>query len=272
MNDTPQQVVAQNVTKALKKNDAVRAVWYFGATAWGRTWEGSDVDMLVVTTSLEPPYESHAPRNDTEVHFHWWGESGFWKALELSGDLRLQRVVATGTLLFDRSGDFQQAVTTLEPFPNRYRVYHLVPHLEALLAWARDLDKRMALGDERPRRAQHRMWEVDNHAAAVLLIEKGVFPHNDPTTQALNERLFVPNLASPAEIEAFVAPRTETWLLPQLIAWDVHNFDSAELQGEYGLAATPYLLDFAQRQGWLKKVRVSDRSGFPIQETVYRLA
>ena len=272
MDNTPAQTVAQNVAKALKRSEEVRAVWYFGATARGRMWNGSDVDLLVVTASPPPAHETHAVRNDMTVHLHWWDEADFWKSLERSGNLWLQQVVATGTLLFDRDGTFQQAIDTLQPFPNKYRLYHIVPHLEALLAWARDLEKRMALGDERPRRAQHRMWEVDTHAAAALLIEKGVYPHNEPTTHALNERLFVPNLASPDEIEAFVASRVETWLLPELVEWDVYNFDSAELESERGLFATTHLLDFAARQGWLKKVRVSDRSGFPIQEVVYRLA
>jgi hypothetical protein len=271
MAELNQQLVARNVAKSLQKSADVLAVWHFGAGERGRVWSDSDVDLLVVTVVPPPAHSTHTVRNNSDIHFHWWAEAAFRDALEPSGDLLLHSIVATGKLLFDRDGAFQRASATLQPFPDTYRFYHLIPHVEALLVWARDLNKRMALGDERPRRAQHRLWEVDTHAANILLIEKGRFPHNEATTQALNERLFVPNLASPADIEAFVAPRIQTWVLPQLARWQVHDFDAAELHNRYGVSDSTHLLDFAHRQGWLKSVRVTGRSGQPIHEQVYRL-
>jgi predicted nucleotidyltransferase len=271
MNEITQQVVARNVAKSLQKSNEVLAVWHFGASERGRVWADSDVDLLVVTTTPTPAHSTHAVRNDIDIHFHWWAEAAFWDALEPQGDLWLHAAVATGKLLFDRTGVFQRAAGELRTFPERYCFYHLIPPMEALLAWARDLNKRMALGDERPRRAQHRLWEVDNKAANILLIEKGVFPHNEATTQALNERLFVPNLASPEEIEAFIAPRMEQWVLPQLAQWQTHDFDSASLQHQYGISDSTHLLAFAHRMGKLKTVRVAGRGGVPIQEQVYRL-
>jgi len=271
MAEINQQLIARNVAKSVQKSADVLAVWHFGASERGRVWAESDVDLLVVTVAPPLAHTTHTVRNDSDVHFHWWAEGAFWDALEPSGDLLLHAMVATGKLLFDRTGAFQRAVTDLSAFPEPYRFYHLIPHLEALLGWARDLNKRMALGDERPRRAQHRLWEVDTHAANILLIEKGRFPHNEATTQALNERLFVPTLASPAELESFVAPRIQAWLLPQLARWQLHDFDAATLHSRYKLSDTSHLLAFAHRQGWLKSVRVTGRSGQPIQEVVYRL-
>lgn len=272
MSEITQQVVARNVAKALQKSADVLAVWHFGAGERGRIWAESDVDLLVVTASPPHAHTTHTLRNESDVHCHWWGEAAFWDALEPSGDLLLHAIVATGKLLYDRTGAFQDAANTLAPFPDLYRFYHLIPPLEALLSWARDLNKRMALGDERPRRAQHRLWEVDSQAAKSLLIEKGRFPHNEPTTQALNERLFVPNLASPAEIEAFVAPRLQTWILPQLAQWQLHDFDAADLHHRFGISDSSHLLAFAHRQGWLKQVRTTGRSGAPLSELVYRFS
>ncbi len=272
MSDSNHHLIAQNVAKSLQKGADVLAIWHFGAGQRGNVWSGSDVDLLVVTAAPPRAHSTHAVRNDHLIHFHWWGEAAFWDALEPAGDAQLHAIVGAGELLFDRTGAFQNAVSDLQPFPDLYRFYHLIPHLEALLAWARDLNKRMALGDERPRRAQHRLWEVDTHAANILLIEKGRFPHNEATTQALNERLFVPNLASPAEIEAFVAPRIQRWVLTQLAQWQVRDFDAAMLQHRYGVSESINLLDVAHRQGWFQSIRVTGRSGQPIHEQVYRLS
>lgn len=270
MSEITQQVVARNITRSLKKSDEVLAVWYFGASERGRVWTDSDIDLLVVTSTPPPAHTTRAVRNDIDIHFHWWAEAAFRNALEPSGDALLHSVVGTGKLLFDRTGAFQRAAEELRPFPEQYRFYHLIPSLESLLVWARDLNKRMALGDERPRRAQHRLWEVDNKAANILLIEKGIFPHNEATTQALNERLFVPNLASPAEIEDFVAPRIEQWVLPQLAQWQLRNFDSDHLQQQYGLHDSTHLLAFAHRLGHLRAVRVPGQGGVSIQTLVYQ--
>jgi predicted nucleotidyltransferase len=270
MSDIAQQLVAQNVAKSLKKNSDVLAVWHFGASERGRTWRDSDIDLLVVTGHPPRAHATYAVRQEMHIHFHWWAEGAFWDAMEPQGDLILHTAVATGKLLLDHEGQFKKAVDTLRPFPPDYRFYHMIPHLEALLHWARDLHKRMALGDERPRRAQHRAWEVDTHAANILLIETGRFPHNEATTQALNERLFVPTLSHPDDIEAFVAPRVEQWLMTRLRTWEMHDFDAASLHHDHYVSDCPQVLEFAQRQGWLKTVRVTGQVG--VQEMLYRLA
>ena len=115
------------------------------------------------------------------------------------------------------------------------------------------------------------------HAGAVLLIEKGHYPHNEAATQALNTRIFVPNMADPTQIEQFVAPRVEKRVMPQLRAWAADGeFDEAALSQRYGFGKSALLLQFAARQGaplgLVRAVQGSKRRGFPIEETVYRPA
>lgn len=264
---------AESVVRSLRGSEEVLAIWHFGATQRGRGWEGSDVDLLVLLDGEPEVAESHSERAGQSVHLHWIGREALERALQPQGDPVIQGYLGHSGALFDR-GDWEARVAPLRAFPDDHRLFHLVSHLESLLFWARDLRKRMALRDERPRRAAARQWEVDQHSAAVLLIEKGLFPHNEATTQALDARIFVPNMADPAEIEAFVAPRVGEWLLPRLAAWhrEGGDFDAASLHARYGLAPAPLLLDFAAARGSLRPVRSSGRGATPLQERLYRPA
>lgn len=266
------RAIAQTLTRSLKKRPDVVGVVLFGAGQRGQTWENSDVDLLVVTDEAPPVAESYAERSGVTVHLHWQSSAALDAALTATGDARLHAMLGAGEVLFDRDGTLAAWAERLHPFPDEYRRQHLLPHLEAMAGWARDLRKRMARRDERPRRAAARQWEVDNHSASVLLIEKGQYPHNEPTTQALEHRIFVPNLADPDEIEGFVTPRAEQWLLPLLRDDAAEPFDAASLHGDTGLPLLPLLLELGVKQGWLRSTKSSDRSTVGIQERMYRLA
>lgn len=274
MSDTKDlRQIANNMVKSLKKNDEVLAIWFYGAAHRGRTWEESDVDLLVLTESAPVAHESRADRGGIIVHLHWIGREEFERETKPSGDSILHGRVGDGELLYDRDEQFGPLMERLDHFADEYRVYHVIPHLNGLLYWARDLRKRMALHDERPRRAAARQWEVDNHSSAVLLIEKGHYPHNEPTTQAMDARIFVPNMADPGDIEGFVRPHFERLVLPQLREWgEEGDFDEGSLRQRYGVGESALLLEWAAREGLLKRVKTNERSGFSIQEFVYRVA
>lgn len=265
--------VATNMVKALRKSDAVVAVWYYGAAQRGRPWDGSDVDLLVLTEDPPVAQETRAERSGFVVHLHWIGRGEFDSQIRPEGDRILHSRIGGGELLYDRDGRMGELTEEVHRFPTSYQFYQLIPHLEALANWARDLRKRMAMHDERPRRAAARQWEVDNHAAAILLIEKGHYPHNEATTQAMDARIFVPNMADPDEIEAFIEPHVRERLLPQLQQWAQEgDLDSALLHQRYHLGDTTRLLEFAAQRGWLRPVKTNERSGHSIQETMYRPA
>lgn len=252
------RTLAHQYAETLATNPDVQAIWLFGSVQTGRIWAGSDIDLLVVN------YEggqSYALVEGVTFHLHCYAAHSFKKEISRAqGDPRLHGIVGSGELLYDGDGTHSAIAAELQAFPAKFRFYHLLPHLEAMGRWAQDLRKRMALGDERPRRAQHRQWELDNHAASILLIEKGIYPQAEPTTQALNARLFVPNLADPDEIEQFVLPRLENWLLPQLQRWAARDkfFDVPSLKGQHGIDAIPQLLTLAQRQGMVRQLKRDD--------------
>lgn len=264
---------ARDITEQLSKSDEVLAIWFYGAAQRGRIWEESDVDLLVVTKNKPRTDETRTQQEGVIVHLHWIGHKELEQKIKPEGDLLLHGRVGAGELLYDESGAFTSLSEEMRAFPAEHQLYQMMPHLNALLEWARDLRKRMALHDERPRRAAARQWTVDQHAGAVLLIEKGHYPHNEAATQALNARIFVPNMADPTQIEQFVAPRVEKRVMPQLRAWAADGeFDEAALSQRYGFGKSALLLQFAARQGWLKALQRTYRSGFPIEETVYRPA
>ncbi len=271
--DKELRLIASNMVKSLKKNEEVVAVWFYGAAQRGRSWDESDLDLLVLMEDPPAAPDTRAERNGVTVHLHWIGRETFEMQIKPAGDPILHSRIGGGELLYDRDNQFKELVKRMRSYSDEYRAYHMIPHLNALLHWARDLRKRMALHDERPRRAAARQWEVDNHSSAVLLIEKGLYPHNEPMTQATDARIFVPNLADPKDLETFVKPHFERWVLPQLRAWGAEgDFDEAMLQSKYGAGSSTYLLEYATGEGWIKRVKTSDRSNLPIQEFLYRLA
>lgn len=265
--------IAKDITAQLGKSDEVLAIWFYGAAQRGRIWEESDVDLLIVTKNPPLASETRTQQKGVLIHLHWIGHKELEQKIKAEGDLLLHGRVGAGELLYDESGNLTSLSEQMCAFSPKHQLYQMMPHLNTLLEWARDLRKRMALHDERPRRAAARQWTVDQHAGAILLIEKGLYPHNEAAKQALDARIFVPNMADPNQIEEFVAPRVEKRLMPQLRVWAADGeFDEAALSQRYGFGKSAAILQFAARRGWLKAVQQSDRSGFPIEETVYRPA
>lgn len=265
--------IADEVIKTLCKNPDVLAIWFYGAVQRRRTWPESDVDLLIVTETTPAVAENRAIQNDVIIHLHWMSRSQFKEQIGVAGDRILHSRVGGGELRYDRHGEWSQISEKIRSFPEVYRVYHLIPHLEALLHWSRDLRKRMTLRDERPRRASARQWVVDIHSASILLIEKGIYPHNEPTTQALNCRIFVPNMSSPKEIEQFVEGRIQKWLLPQLKEWvGTSYFNSASLQQQYGTSEIALLLALMARQEFLHQVERQLSDELPLQQLFYQSA
>ncbi len=265
--------IANQVINVLCQNPDNSAIWFYGAAQRRRTWQESDIDLLIVTETRPAVAENRALQDNVIIHLHWMDRSQFEQQIGLAGDRILHSRVGGGELRYDRHGEWNQISEKIRSFPDAYRVYHLIPHLEALLHWSRDLRKRMTLRDERPRRASARQWVVDIHSASILLIEKGIYPHNEPTTQALNSRIFVPNMASPKEIEQFVLKRVQKWLLPQLKEWgETDYFNSASLQQKYGISEMVLLLALMARQELLHQVERQLSDNLPLQQLFYQFA
>jgi len=265
--------IADEVINILCKNPDVLAIWFYGAAQRRRTWQESDVDLLIVTEKQPAVAENRAIQHDMTIHLHWISRHQFEQQITEVGDRILHSRVVGGELRYDRHGEWSKISEKIRSFPDQYRLYHLIPHLEALLHWSRDLRKRMALRDERPRRASARQWVVDIHSASILLIEKGIYPHNEPTTQALNCRIFVPNMGSPKEIEEFVLKRIQKWVLPQLKRWvGTSYFNSASLQQEYGTSEMALLLALITRQELLHQVERQLSEELPLQQLFYQFA
>ena len=263
--------IADEVIHTLCQDPDVLAIWFYGAAQRRRTWQESDVDLLIVTETTPAVAENRAIQNDMTIHLHWISRHQFEQQITKTGDRILHSRVVGGELRYDRDGEWSQISEKIRSFPDDYRLYHLIPHLESLLYWSRDLRKRMALRDERPRRASARQWVVDIHSASVLLIEKGIYPHNEPTTQALNSRIFVPNMSSPKEIEEFVLKGIQKWLLPQLKHWvGTSYFNNALLQQEYGTSEMPLLLGLMAREELLHQVERQFSAELPLRQLFYQ--
>lgn len=266
------QRLAKQMSQELSQSKEVLAVWFYGAAQRKRTWQRSDVDLLVLIERGLDATETRSLRDGVVVHLHWIGREAFERKIQADEDRILHGRVGMGELLFDRDGTWSAFTETMRELSPDHRFYQMVPHLENLLGWARDLHKRMALRDERPRRAAARQWQVDYHTASVLLLEKGWYPHNEATVQALNARIFVPNMAHPKEIEAFVAECIERYVLPQWQGWfQDETFDAGILTERYKVAPSALMLAFAAEQGWLEQVENEGRIVTHIKEMGYRL-
>lgn len=263
--DERRQQALDSAVESLAREERVRGIWLFGSTREQRLWSASDVDLLVVAEGVRPA-ERWQEWEGILFHLHWYPPEALTPD---RGIAAAQRAAGGGTLLYHDAPRWKQRDDALTAFDEPLRRTHLLPHLEALARWARDLRQRMAIGDERPRRAAARQWEVDNHAASILLIEAGHHPGGEPTRQALNARLFVPTMLDPDEIEQFVRARLGQWLPPLWQGWE-GAFDAADLAVEHGMEPFPRLLEQAVAAGLLTVVQEDTSADHPLGRRLYQ--
>ncbi|MCL5045375.1 MAG: hypothetical protein M1598_00940 [Actinobacteria bacterium] len=114
---------AQRVLGALAAAPTVLAAGLFGSVPEGRTWEGSDLDLLVVVFGDDPGLQRglELREGDVRVHLQYLSRAAFERAVRESRGGNFSRVAATVQWAFCRDEEIERVRAEQASFPEANR-------------------------------------------------------------------------------------------------------------------------------------------------------
>ena len=176
---------AQRVLKALAADPAVLAAGLFGSVPEGRTWEGSDLDVLAVVSGDDPALQRamELREGDVRVHLQYLSGAAFHRVVRESRGGDFARVVGTVRLAFCRDGEIERLRAEQASFPESNRRLRALAALSQL-KYALDRAEKLIYLEE-PLGAFPILGGAFGELARLKLYLRGRYPGRDPIGDAL---------------------------------------------------------------------------------------